>query len=122
MIREAAPTTVEKTTTVTAPAPKAQSSKESASASPESEAASTSSRETPPHVVGLILPSAERSLRAAGFKTEAENTDTTFGIIVRRNYTVCKQYPPKGKTVRVLAQKYGCWQGRTNASEPRSPG
>ncbi|MDX6595390.1 MAG: hypothetical protein QOI72_772 [Solirubrobacterales bacterium] len=62
----------------------------------------------PPNVVGMRLPEAESTLRAAGFRTQAENTDTTFGIVVRSHYTICTQSEPHGDVVTVLAQKYGC--------------
>lgn len=62
----------------------------------------------PPNVIGMRLPEAESTLRAAGFKTQAENTDTTFGIVVRSHYTICTQSDPHGNVVTVLAQKYGC--------------
>jgi hypothetical protein len=62
----------------------------------------------PPNVIGMRLPEAESTLRAAGFKTQAENTDTTFGIVVRSHYTICTQSEPHGDVVTVLAQKYGC--------------
>lgn len=61
-----------------------------------------------PDVVGMRLPEAESTLSAAGYRTQAENTDTTFGIVVRSNYTVCTQSEPHGEVVTVLAQKYGC--------------
>jgi len=56
----------------------------------------------------MRLPEAESTLRAAGFKTQAENADTTFGIVVRSRYTICTQSEPHGDVVTVLAQKYGC--------------
>lgn len=62
----------------------------------------------PPNVVGLPLPAARRALKEAGYRVAPENTDTTFGIVVEDNYTVCTQDPPRGETVVVLAQKYGC--------------
>jgi hypothetical protein len=62
----------------------------------------------PPDVIGMRLPEAESVLRSAGFTTQAENTDTTFGIVVPSHYTICTQSEPHGKTVTVLAQKYGC--------------
>jgi hypothetical protein len=62
----------------------------------------------PPNVIGMRLPAAEAELSAAGFKTLAENTDTTFGILVPSHYTVCTETPLGGDTVEVLAQKYGC--------------
>jgi alpha-acetolactate decarboxylase len=62
----------------------------------------------PPNVIGMRLPEAESTLRAAGFQTQAENTDTTFGIVVRSHYTICTQSEPHGDVVTVLAQKYGC--------------
>lgn len=62
----------------------------------------------PPSVIGMRLPEAESTLRAAGFQTQAENTDTTFGIVVRSHYTICTQSEPHGDVVTVLAQKYGC--------------
>ncbi len=63
---------------------------------------------TPPHVVGMKLPAAEEELERHGWIPRAFNTDTIFGIVVKSHYTVCKQYPPMGHRVRVLAQKYGC--------------
>lgn len=62
----------------------------------------------PPNVVGMRLPAAEAELSAAGFSTVAENTDTTFGILVPSHYTVCEESKLAGDSVRVLAQKYGC--------------
>lgn len=62
----------------------------------------------PPDVVGLSLPTAKKQLAAAGFKANVSNTDTTLGILVPENYTVCKQDAPKGDIVPILAQKYGC--------------
>jgi hypothetical protein len=61
-----------------------------------------------PNVVGMRLPQAEAALRAAGYETNAENTDTTFGIVVPSHYTICEQDEPQGSLVTVLAQKYGC--------------
>lgn len=61
-----------------------------------------------PDVVGMRLPEAESILRASGFTTEAENTDTTFGIVVKSHYTICTESEPHGNVVTVLAQKYGC--------------
>lgn len=62
----------------------------------------------PPDVIGMRLPEAESVLRAAGFTTQAENTDTTFGIVVKSHYTICTESEPHGNVVTVLAQKYGC--------------
>lgn len=64
--------------------------------------------EVVPDVVGMRLPEAESTLSAAGYTTEPENTDTTFGILVPSHYTVCEQSEPHGSVVNVLAQKYGC--------------
>jgi alpha-acetolactate decarboxylase len=61
-----------------------------------------------PDVIGMRLPEAESALRAAGFKTQAENTDTAFGIVVKSHYTICTESEPQGDVVTVLAQKYGC--------------
>ena len=61
-----------------------------------------------PNVVGMRLPQAEVTLSAAGYATEAENTDTTFGIVIPSHYTICEQSEPQGEVVTVLAQKYGC--------------
>jgi hypothetical protein len=74
----------------------------SASPQPQLEKASV------PSVVGLKLPAAESELRAAGYKPKPFNTDTLFGIVVARHYTVCHQWPPVGDSVKILAQKYGC--------------
>jgi hypothetical protein len=62
----------------------------------------------PPNVVGLKLPIANDRLRAAGWIPKPFNTDTLFGIVVPSHYTVCHQYKPIGRRVRLLAQKYGC--------------
>jgi hypothetical protein len=59
-------------------------------------------------VVGLALPQAKQKLQAAGCGASVSNTDTTFGIIVESNYTVCTQDDPIGNRVPILAQKYGC--------------
>jgi|SRR6476646_4241458 len=89
--------TVERTTTVEA-TPARESAAEQSPA-PQRE---------PPNVVGLPLPAARNLLKQAGYKTVANNTDTTFGIIVPENYTICEQDDPRGNLVVVLAQKYGC--------------
>lgn len=62
----------------------------------------------PPNVVGLNLVVAEEHLRSAGWIPKPFNTDTLFGIVVPSHYTVCHEYRPIGKRVRLLAQKYGC--------------
>jgi hypothetical protein len=62
----------------------------------------------PPNVVGLPLPEARRLLKQTGYRTAAKNNDTTFGIIVPDNFTICHQGKPRGDLVVVLAQKYGC--------------
>ena len=59
-------------------------------------------------MVGLTLPKAESALKTAGFKPDVSNDDTLFGIVVKANYTVCKQSSPRGNIVPILAQKYGC--------------
>jgi hypothetical protein len=56
----------------------------------------------------MRLPQARSALTAAGYTTRAENTDTTFGIVIPSHYTVCEQSEPQGSVVTVLAQKYGC--------------
>ena len=76
--------------------------------SEEGAVAEEESSSEPPNVIGMRLPEAESTLRAAGFKTQAENTDTTFGIVVRSHYIICTQGEPHGNVVTVLAQKYGC--------------
>ena len=77
-------------------------------AAPESAAEPEPEPEEVPDVVGMRLPEAESTLSAAGYTTEPENTDTTFGIVVPSHYTVCEQSEPRGSVVNVLAQKYGC--------------
>lgn len=95
VIKEAPAETIERTTTVErAPAPVAQEG--------------SASKSEPPNVLGLPLPEARRMLKQAGYRTIAKNTDTTFGIIVPDNYTICNQGRPRGEIVVVLAQKYGC--------------
>jgi alpha-acetolactate decarboxylase len=82
-----------------------------ATASAEAAQAKQQEEEEPseaPDVIGMRLPEAESTLRAAGFRTQAENTDTTFGIVVRSHYTICTESEPHGDVVTVLAQKYGC--------------
>jgi hypothetical protein len=64
--------------------------------------------QSPPNVVGERLPEAKVKLQEAGYTVKATNTDTTFGILVPSHYTICKQSPPQGNVVVVLAQKYGC--------------
>jgi hypothetical protein len=56
----------------------------------------------------MKLPAAEQELERHGWIPRPFNTDTIFGIVVASHYTVCKQYPPIGHKVRILAQKYGC--------------
>jgi len=74
-------------------AKRAAARKEAASESaPEPE--SESEPEEVPNVVGMRLPEAESTLSAAGYTTEPENTDTTFGIVVPSHYTVCEQSEP----------------------------
>jgi hypothetical protein len=84
-------------------AARAEAEKEEGAADTNEESSSE-----PPTVVGMRLPEAESALSAAGFETQAENTDTTFGIVVRSHYTICTQSEPRGDVVTVLAQKYGC--------------
>jgi hypothetical protein len=103
VIKESAPTTVEKTTTVQAPAPQPRHVSNPTPPSAEPEA-----KREPPNVVGLPLPAAEQVLSQAGYKAAATNTDTAFGIVVKSNYTICTEGPPRGNFVPVLAQKYGC--------------
>ncbi len=79
-----------------------------AEAEAEAPVAEEESSSEPPNVIGMRLPEAESTLRAAGFTTQAENTDTTFGIVVRSHYTICTESEPHGNVVTVLAQKYGC--------------
>jgi len=86
-------------------AKKAAATKKAAS---ESAPEPASEPEEVPDVVGMRLPEAESTLSAAGYTTEPENTDTTFGIVVPSHYTVCEQSEPHGSVVNVLAQKYGC--------------
>jgi hypothetical protein len=62
----------------------------------------------PPNVVGLNLVVAEEHLRADGWVPRPFNTDTLFGIVVPSHYTVCHEYRPVGRKIRLLAQKYGC--------------
>jgi hypothetical protein len=62
----------------------------------------------PPNVIGMRLPEAISTLRAAGFRTQAENTDTIAGIVIKSHYTICTESEPHGDVVTVLAQKYGC--------------
>ena len=62
----------------------------------------------PPNVKGLALPDAESMLKSAGFKPSVSNTDTTFGIIIKADFKVCKEGAPRGNVVPILAQKYGC--------------
>lgn len=71
-------------------------------------AESSAPQESPPDVTGVTLPTAKHQLTEAGYKADVRNTDTTFGIIVPQNYTVCKQSDPRGDIVPILAQKYGC--------------
>jgi hypothetical protein len=56
-------------------------------------------------VVGLNLIVAEEHLRDDGWIPKPFNTDTLFGIVVPSHYTVCHEYRPIGKKVRLLAQK-----------------
>ena len=74
----------------------------------EQEPAPEPEPEEVPDVIGMRLPQARSTLSAAGYMTRAENTDTTFGIVIPSHYTVCEQSDPQGNLVTVLAQKYGC--------------
>lgn len=90
---------------------KRAAARQAAAAKTESSQTSEASEESvaePPNVIGMRLPEAESALRAAGFRTQAENTDTAFGIVIRSHYTICSQSEPHGNVVTVLAQKYGC--------------
>ncbi len=107
VVKEARPTTVEKTTTVEVPTHKAHHVSHQTPASESKPAIEPASAE-PPNVVGLSLPAAEEALKEAGFKAAPRNTDTAFGIVVPSHYTICKEGAPRGKYVPVLAQKYGC--------------
>lgn len=87
---------------------KKAAAKRVAAESAESAQAEEESVSEAPDVIGMRLPEAESTLRSAGFRTQAENTDTAFGIVIRSHYTICTQSEPHGDTVTVLAQKYGC--------------
>lgn len=87
---------------------KTAAAERTAAAEADTATAEEESSSEPPSVIGMRLPEAESTLRAAGFQTQAENTDTTFGIVVRSHYTICTQSEPHGDVVTVLAQKYGC--------------
>jgi hypothetical protein len=103
VVKEIQPETVERTTTVEVPAPEPKAKPASHSApAPEPEP------EAVPDVVGLPLDVAEELFKKAGYKAAATNTDTTFGIMVPANYTICTQDDARGTIVPVLAQKYGC--------------
>lgn len=105
VIKEAAPTTVEKTVTEQTPPPQQKpATTQEAEPAPEPEPEPKSA----PNVIGLPLPEAEEILSEAGFKTYATNTDTTFGIVIKSHYTICKESKPRADRVTVLAQKYGC--------------
>lgn len=111
MIKEQAPPQVETvTTTTTTPAPKpAKATKpEPEKAAPQPAPAASEPSGDPPDVVGLTLPEAKKELSAAGFKANVSNTDTLLGIVVPRNYTICKEQAAHGTVVPILAQKYGC--------------
>jgi hypothetical protein len=99
----ASTTTTTATTTAQAPKPKPTSTPK-----PQPAPAPAPAPSTPPKVLGLTLPTAKAKLAAAGFKADVSNTDTLLGIVNPANYTVCKQSPPRGKVVPILAQKYGC--------------
>lgn len=100
------------TTTVIkeAPAPPPETVERTVEAPPAAPTAerSSSPKESPPNVLGLPLPEAQRMLKQAGYRTVAKNTDTTFGIVIPDNYTICNQGKPREEIVVVLAQKYGC--------------
>lgn len=89
-------------------AAQAQMAQAAAKAEVAEEEAEAEQSSAPPSVVGLPLPAAKSALRSAGFTTAAVNTDTLFGIVNEDNYTICRQDPPRGTVVKVLAQKYGC--------------
>lgn len=91
-------TVTEQTTTVT----------EKAEAPKPEPAEATEPQGSPPDVVGLTLPTAQKLIKEAGYKPEVSNTDAAFGILVPANYTVCKQDEPIGNLVPILAQKDGC--------------
>jgi ATPase subunit of ABC transporter with duplicated ATPase domains len=93
-----------------AQAQKAKAAKAAAKADAAEEEAEAEAEESsaPPNVVGLPLPAAKSALKSAGYTTAAVNTDTLFGIVNEDNYTICRQDPPRGTVVKVLAQKYGC--------------
>jgi len=97
-------TTVVKERTVQAPPP----TQESVTSEPPSRPKPKPKPKAPPNVVDLPLDVAEELLEEAGYRVAATNTDTTFGIVVPENFTVCTQDEPRGKIVPVLAQKYGC--------------
>jgi hypothetical protein len=96
------------TTTVTTPAPAPAPAPAAKAAPAPAPAPEPAGCQNPPDVVGLALPQAKAQLAAAGCGASVSNTDTTFGIIVPRNYTVCTQDDPIGTRVPILAQKYGC--------------
>jgi hypothetical protein len=98
---ETPPLTVTETTPAAPPAP-------APAAQPPAAKSASQACENPPDVVGLTLPAAKKELSEAGCRADVSNTDTTFGIIVESNYTVCTQDDPISGRVPILAQKYGC--------------
>lgn len=103
VLKESAPTTVERTTTVKVPASSAVTAQITTPApAPPSKPAA------PPNVVGLPLPAGQQALKAAGYTPAVKNTDTAFGILVPSHFTICTEGKPRGKLVPILAQKYGC--------------
>jgi pyruvate/2-oxoglutarate dehydrogenase complex dihydrolipoamide acyltransferase (E2) component len=102
------PQTVTETTTTTGAPNPAPTSEPAPTPEPTPAPAPEPAPQEPPNVVGLALPDAKKLLSEAGFSTSVKNTDTTFGIIVPENYTVCTQGKPRGTLVPILAQKYGC--------------
>lgn len=103
VIKESPAPAVKTTTTTTT----AKAQEASQQATPVQDT-TTEAQSEPPDVEGLSLPEAKRQLADAGFRADVSNTDTTFGIIIPENFTVCRQSEPKGEVVPILAQKYGC--------------
>jgi beta-lactam-binding protein with PASTA domain len=53
-----------------------------------------------PHVIGKKLPLAELLIRRAGLRIGAEDCDCTFGVVIKSNWYVCRQWPHAGKAIR----------------------
>jgi hypothetical protein len=71
--------------------------------------AGCSSSEDPagPDVVGMMLPTAEHTLKKAGVTADVQS-DGLFGVLIEENWVVCKEHAVNAHMVRLEVSKNDC--------------